>query len=311
MKVLFSKDGKIWTEALPPVNASTVPSSVRTFQVRRNWVLAGLLFLSLPATAFLLLVPNSEPTPIVIAAQAEIELPTESEVEVIVDSIFRSIKTGKTIFIQPKEESSKFKEWMWYLKAREGFIEKPYRCPAGYLTVGYGHNVDAHGWSKASKYMRNGKLTYKGATELLYQDIQEEVNRVTKLAPHLTKNQKLAVASLFANCGSNKVIYTQGKKSLGYSKFWNNVLAGRTPDFSVYTRYRTPSGKVKQSPNLVSARNFEKLLYQGHGKAKIFVGSHKGKPAYQSMGLDEAAAFYREQLVKRDITPAKLANNFE
>jgi len=281
-----------------------------------NWIMISMFLLAIPSAIFL----ASKTTETIEVQreekkQAEIQFfASEEEVETIVDSIFKSVKTHGYKFVTKtpeKGKNSRFAEWMWYLKTREGFIPTPYRCPAGYLTVGYGHNIDAHGWKHVNPLMKNGKLTYEGASQLLYNDIKQEVERVTKLAPHLNNNQKLAIAGLFANCGSAKIIYAGGKPKNGHSAFWKKVMKGQVPNFEVYTKYRDTRGRIQKSPNLVSARNFEKLLYQGYGKANIFVGTKKGRPQYQLMTFEEAAEFYKKQLIKRDILPAKLAGNLK
>ncbi len=43
------------------------------------------------------------------------------------------------------------------LKRHEGFSSKPYICPGGYLTIGYGRNLDANGITKeeAERLLRN------------------------------------------------------------------------------------------------------------------------------------------------------------
>lgn len=295
-----------WVESLPPstdVNP-TQPAQKTIWRFKPNWLMCVLFVLAIPAGGFLLTASEPEKIPVLpIIEEAE-----DEDVEVIVDSIFRSIKQGEQIFmdekraIARKESGSKFKEWMWYLKAREGFMPKPYRCPAGYLTVGYGHNIDAHTWAKASKYLKNGQLTYKGATALLYDDIQEEVTKVSQMAPHLNRNQALAVASLFANCGSYKITGSSKKPT----KFWKDVMAGRTPNFGVYCRYRSGS-KIITAKNLVAARSFEQSLFEGCIKpVKIWDGR-----TMQEVSFTKAAAFYQKNVVMGHIVPAHAKGNFQ
>lgn len=38
------------------------------------------------------------------------------------------------------------------IQAEEGYREVVYRCPAGYLTIFYGHNLEAHGLGSFSKF---------------------------------------------------------------------------------------------------------------------------------------------------------------
>ena len=66
------------------------------------------------------------------------------------------------------EKISRFSAWMWYLKAREGFVPAEYRCPAGKRTIGYGHNVDALGHTEETA---DGVVTYTEASGVLYFDI--------------------------------------------------------------------------------------------------------------------------------------------
>lgn len=191
--------------------------------------------------------------------------------------------------IKSKKETKKsiYKEWMWYLKAREGFIDHVYVCPAGYRTIGYGHNIDAHGWSRVKKYMKGNKITYEGATKLLQEDIQIHYELVCNLLPNLDKNQHLAVTALVMNCGLAKVMYSGGKKSNGYSGFWQSCLNGNVPAFYKYNGYRS-KGMWKTSPNLKQARIFETALFKGEIQ-KVMLMAQK----------------YQNCLIKRDILPAK------
>lgn len=206
------------------------------------------------------------------------------------------VETADTMVFVPldlfkgKKESkvkSVYKEWMWYLKAREGFIDHVYVCPAGYRTVGYGHNIDAHGWERAKKYMNGNKITYEGATLLLQEDIEIHFREVKRLLSNLNKNQQLAVTALVMNCGLAKVMYAGGKKSNGYSGFWKSCLNGNIPAFYKYNGYKS-NGRWKTSSNLKQARVFETLLFKGEMNKLLTM-----------------AEIYRQSIIKRDILPAK------
>lgn len=59
------------------------------------------------------------------------------------------------------------------LKRHEGLKLKPYKCPAGFLTVGYGHNIDALGlpkWLDRDAVMKYG-ITAGQAERLLIEDL--------------------------------------------------------------------------------------------------------------------------------------------
>jgi GH24 family phage-related lysozyme (muramidase) len=295
-------DGEEWVRADSPSSPEVIqPRRVFKIWVKPNYVMILLFLAAVPCAGYLLEQPTEKVEVVPKESSSEIN---EETVEVIVDSIFRSIETEKKVLskeLAEKRSVSRFKEWMHYLKAREGFIPRPYRCPANYLTIGYGHNIDAHGWKKVNKYMRDGKLSYRDATALLYDDVKEEIEKVTRMAPHLTRNQALAVASLFANCGSYKITGPKGRPT----PFWSAIMKHKTPNFSVYCRYRS-KGRVLTSLNLVAARSFEQSLFEGCTKpVKILVGKE-----LVTVSFDKAAQHYQGAVVMRDIIPSKSRNNF-
>ncbi len=77
----------------------------------------------------------------------------------------------------------------------EGFSPIPYRCPAGYLTIGYGHVVrSGEAW---------GNITVEEAEALLLQDVQDVENAVERLMTvPLTHGQYDALASFTFNLGA-------------------------------------------------------------------------------------------------------------
>ena len=58
-----------------------------------------------------------------------------------------------------------------FVKEMEGIRLMPYRCPAGKLTIGYGHNLECNGISK------------EVAEELLDDDLSEAAMATSKLIP--------------------------------------------------------------------------------------------------------------------------------
>lgn len=95
------------------------------------------------------------------------------------------------------------------IKEREGFHSRPYRCPAGVLTIGYGF-TDA-------KYVRRGSMTEKEASRILEQEIipaAKKIVRETVRVP-LTPYQIAALSSFVFNCGeSNLRRLVNGKNRL-------------------------------------------------------------------------------------------------
>lgn len=80
-----------------------------------------------------------------------------------------------------------------FVKRWEGFRACAYRCPAGVMTIGYGHTGDV----KAGDV-----VTYHEADELLLKDLQ---STAVRLAPYIqvsvTEGQAVALTSLAFNLG--------------------------------------------------------------------------------------------------------------
>lgn len=85
-----------------------------------------------------------------------------------------------------------------FVKHWEGFRACAYRCPAGVLTIGYGHTGDV----KAGDV-----VTSHEADELLLRDLQSTAER---LAPYIqvpvTEGQAVALTSLAFNLGVQGVV---------------------------------------------------------------------------------------------------------
>lgn len=198
-----------------------------------------------------------------------------------------------------------YSAWMHYLKYREGCETIARPCPAGKLSVGYGHNIDAHGWKSVGDDLEDGVCTYTEASALLLSDVQKQYDEIVRLLPHLNKNQHLAITSLVLNCGLAKIMYSRGKSKNGLSSFWKECKKGGNPDFEVYTKYRTPRGKVCQSDNLINSRRFEEMIYYGQDKREFIVNGKK-----TSMSFKQRCEFYRQGLIKRDILPLKMSGKY-
>lgn len=56
------------------------------------------------------------------------------------------------------------------IKEAEGFSAKVYKCPAGKLTIGYGHNIEANPLTEEQEQLLNpdGTITKENASKLLY-----------------------------------------------------------------------------------------------------------------------------------------------
>ena len=82
------------------------------------------------------------------------------------------------------------------IRRREGLCFQPYRCPAGKLTIGYGHNLDARG------------ISLEAAELLLRQDIQIAYKQVKNTFPwwaKLTDARFFVLVDLVYNMGLSDV----------------------------------------------------------------------------------------------------------
>lgn len=176
-----------------------------------------------------------------------------------------------------------FSDVIAYLKFREGYepIAKP--CPAGFLTVGYGHNLRASG-----KKIR--ALSEPAAAKLLVEDFDKHLKEVNKYFPNKPYHEKLAITCLVMNTGVGKV---------KNKNIWRRMKAGKTPNFESYVIYFKPSGRKVTSSHLKQSRAFEKALYTQ--EPQFFPFYEKGKHWQREMSAEEMAKYYRKELKKRRV----------
>lgn len=87
------------------------------------------------------------------------------------------------------------------IQNHEGFVEKPYRCPAGKLTVGYGHVI-----SQSEKGKYDAGITKLQALTLLKNDILKACVSVARLIKvQLSQNQFDALVSFTFNLGGGRL----------------------------------------------------------------------------------------------------------
>lgn len=105
------------------------------------------------------------------------------------------------------------KEGLEIIKSFEGLSLKAYRCPAGVLTIGYGHT--------GADVKENSIITEKYALKLLRKDIKGAEKEVRKYKrayyKSMTRNQFSALVSFTFNCGSGnlKLLTDNGRRDLG------------------------------------------------------------------------------------------------
>lgn len=115
------------------------------------------------------------------------------------------------------------------IKNFEGLRLHAYRCPAGVLTIGYGHTQNVK---------ENDVITYSQADLYLYQDVQSAVKSVNKYDDiyNFSQNEFDALVSFTFNCGvknlnllldkGNRDKKTIAEKMLLYNKANKKVVQG-------------------------------------------------------------------------------------
>lgn len=127
------------------------------------------------------------------------------------------------------------------IKKFEGCRLKAYRCPAGVLTIGYGH----------TKGVKSGQvITQAQAEELLRKDIVNFCKKVDKYDKiyHFNENEYNALLSFVFNIGNLDKLTANGtrsKKIIGekmklYTKAGGKTLKGlvsrRNEEYALYTK---------------------------------------------------------------------------
>ncbi|MBN9564875.1 MAG: lysozyme [Alphaproteobacteria bacterium] len=131
------------------------------------------------------------------------------------------------------------------IKHFEGFKNKPYTCPGGYVTIGYGHVV-----GKDQKFKT---ITEHEAEELLLIDAQKALQALSRLVRvPLTQPQVDAIISFIFNLGAGafqrstlRACINRGDQPQACLEFLKWIKAG---------------GKIL--PGLVKRRQAEAALYQ-------------------------------------------------
>ena len=131
------------------------------------------------------------------------------------------------------------------IKKYEGFSASPYICPAGYLTVGYGHVVKPH-------EVFDSPISPDFAEEILSTDVADAERAVLRLIRvPLTDGQFDALVSFTFNLGSGVLQRSTLRQKI------NRMEYSHVP--KEFARWIYAGGKVLKG--LVKRRNEEVLLF--------------------------------------------------
>lgn len=134
------------------------------------------------------------------------------------------------------------------VKHFEGFRDKAYICPAGVLTIGYGH----------TKNVTKGMvISEKEAEDLLKGDLEHSENVVNKLVEvEITQGMFDALVSFVFNLGEGNFGSSTLLKKLNSKDYY-----GASEEFQ---KWRLAGGKVMQG--LVKRRSAERDLFNSYPK---------------------------------------------
>jgi GH24 family phage-related lysozyme (muramidase) len=130
------------------------------------------------------------------------------------------------------------------IKRFEGFSPMPYLCPAGYLTIGYGHLVGTGNWGQG--------IGEEEAEALLRADVRIAERAVLRLIHvPLTQSQYDALVSFTFNLGSGALQRSTLRRKVNRSE--HEAAAHE------FAKWVFAGGK--RLPGLVARRKAEAILY--------------------------------------------------
>jgi lysozyme len=177
-----------------------------------------------------------------------VELPPQMPPQIMpAPSIQESIKEVEMVVSTITEEQAQEKI-LSFIKQKEGFSPRPYRCPAGVKTIGYGFTQ--------KKHVARGYMTEKQATQILIKEIipaaKKIVHKIVKVP--LTPYQEAALVSFVFNCGeANLARLVNGKNRLNGGNYERTA--------SLLMLYTKADGKTLRG--LVERRKQEASLFLG------------------------------------------------
>lgn len=119
------------------------------------------------------------------------------------------------------------------IKEAEGFVPHVYKCPSGFNTIGYGHNLDANPLNDRQKHLLNadGTMSEDAATLLLLEELPKYEDFARELVDfdYLNDARKALMIDLVYNLGKRgfeKFRTTRGFINMGdYNNAWKALKA--------------------------------------------------------------------------------------
>ena len=199
----------------------------------KAFFLMNLCFLALDAAVFFHCKKEPAPAPVIeFPPQMPPTIPQVDEVEEVAP-------------IMTEEEADQ--KLVSFIKQKEGFHSRPYRCPAGELTIGYGFT---------GAYAKRRSMTEKEASRILVEEIipaeKRKVESIVRVP--LTPYQKAALVSFVYNCGEENLSrLVNGKNRLNGGNYERTA--------ALLMLYTKADGKTLKG--LVERRKQEAALFLG------------------------------------------------
>ena len=136
------------------------------------------------------------------------------------------------------------KQLIEQLMEDEGYRLMPYRCTEGYLTVGYGYNMDANELKLTSQQLRKIRsegLPKQEAYQLLLEVLRKREKTLRDKIPWLSKMTQPRI-EVFINMS-----YQLGEK--GFFKFKRTIAAAERGEYATCAAFMLQSKWAKQTPN--------------------------------------------------------------
>ena len=127
------------------------------------------------------------------------------------------------------------------IKKHEGLVLKPYKCPAGKFTIGYGHNLEDNGLSQSA------------CEYILIEDIEEAKRNLYAIFTRdffdsLSDNQKIALIDMMFNLGISKFLtfkkFIKAVKERNWDKASAEIINSRAYQQNKH-RYKKLSEQIK------------------------------------------------------------------
>jgi len=135
-----------------------------------------------------------------------------------------------------------------FIASHEGLKLKAYKCPAGVLTIGYGHTKGV---------MHGDVITKEHAIVYLKEDVTDAENAVKRHLKSLNQNQFDALVSFVFNVGSGNFQSSTLLKKAIVNPNDKSIAA----EFMKWNKAKNSSGILVELPGLTKRRQQEANLY--------------------------------------------------